>query len=149
MRLAEPGGHGRSLRRRGAARLRHAVMQLVEGRDAGPERRASEVIDATEEAFAACLCPTLEGKTAKQKNPNETGSLAWISWIPDRGPGPPASAAGAATPPTAPPAPKRWPTAGTGSRQWRKGGHSAKMCESASLAGRGVHRADREMEHLF
>ena len=58
-----------------------AVMQLVEGRDAGPERRASEVIDATEEAFAACLCPTLEGKTAKQKNPNETGSLAWISWI--------------------------------------------------------------------
>ena len=58
-----------------------AVMQLVEGRDAGPERRASEVIDATEEAFAACLCDTLEGKTAKQKNPNETGSLAWISWI--------------------------------------------------------------------
>jgi hypothetical protein len=58
-----------------------AVMQLVEGRDAGPERRASEVIDATEEAFAACLRPTLEGKTAKQKNPHETGSLAWIAWI--------------------------------------------------------------------
>jgi Transposase DDE domain len=58
-----------------------AVMQLVEGRDAGPERRASEVIDGAEEAFAACLCPTLEGKTRKQKNPNETGSLAWVSWI--------------------------------------------------------------------
>lgn len=58
-----------------------AVMQLVEGRDAGAERPAAEVIDATEEAFAACLCPTLEGKTAKQKNPAKPGSLAWIAWI--------------------------------------------------------------------
>ena len=58
-----------------------AVMQLVEGRDAGPERRASEVIDATQEEFATCLCPTLEGKTAKQKNPHDVGSLAWLSWI--------------------------------------------------------------------
>ena len=58
-----------------------AVMQLVEGRDAGPERRADEVIDATEEAFATCLSPTLEGRTAKQKNPHHAGSLAWLSWI--------------------------------------------------------------------
>jgi hypothetical protein len=58
-----------------------AVMQLVEGRDSGPERRASEVIDADEEAFAAALCPTLEGDTAKQKNPHPAGSLAWTSWI--------------------------------------------------------------------
>ena len=58
-----------------------AVMQLVEGRDAGPERRASEVIDATEDEFAVRLCATLEGKTAKQKNPHAAGSLAWISWI--------------------------------------------------------------------
>ena len=58
-----------------------AVMQLVEGRDSGPERRASEVIDATQEAFAGCLNPTLEGKTAKQKNPHDAGSLAWLSWI--------------------------------------------------------------------
>jgi hypothetical protein len=58
-----------------------AVMQLVEGRDAGAERRASEAIDATEEEFAACLCPTLEGKTAKQKNPHASRSLAWLSWI--------------------------------------------------------------------
>ena len=58
-----------------------AVMQLVEGRDAGPERRASEMIEAPEEEFATCLCPTLEGQTAKQKNPHEAGSLAWLSWI--------------------------------------------------------------------
>ena len=58
-----------------------AVMQLVEGRDAGPERRAGEVIDAGQEEFAACLCPTLEGKTTKQKNPHAGGSLAWLAWI--------------------------------------------------------------------
>ena len=58
-----------------------AVMQLVEGRDAGPERRASDVLDADEEVFAERLGPTLEGKTAKQKNPHEAGALAWISWI--------------------------------------------------------------------
>lgn len=58
-----------------------AVMQLVEGRDAGPECRACEVIDAPEDAFAACHCSAPEGKTAKQKNPNQTGSLAWIAWI--------------------------------------------------------------------
>ena len=56
-------------------------MQLVEGRAAGPERRASDVLDADEETFARRLCPTLEGKTAKQKNPHQAGSLAWTSWI--------------------------------------------------------------------
>ena len=58
-----------------------AVMQLVEGRDAGPERRASEVVAPDELAFARALNPTLEGKTEKQKNPHQEGSLAWLSWI--------------------------------------------------------------------
>lgn len=58
-----------------------AVMQLVEGRDAGPERRASEVVTTDEQAFACALNPTLEGKTEKQKNPHQQGSLAWLSWI--------------------------------------------------------------------
>lgn len=58
-----------------------AVMQLVEGRDAGPERRASEVVAPNELAFARALNPTLEGKTEKQKNPHQQGSLAWLSWI--------------------------------------------------------------------
>ncbi len=43
-----------------------AVMQLVEGRDAGPERRASEVVASDELAFARALNPTLEGSTDKQ-----------------------------------------------------------------------------------
>ena len=58
-----------------------AVMQLVEGRDAGPERRASEVAAPDQLAFAHALNPTLEGSTDKQKNPHQEGSLAWLSWI--------------------------------------------------------------------
>lgn len=57
------------------------VMQLVEGRDAAPEHRAKEVVEPEQEEFAARLCETLEGKTEKQKNPHEKGSLAWIAWI--------------------------------------------------------------------
>lgn len=56
------------------------VMQLVEGRDAGPERRASALIEPDALIFAATLCATLEGKTQKQKNPHEAGSLAWLAW---------------------------------------------------------------------
>jgi hypothetical protein len=31
--------------------------------------------------FATALCATLEGKTAKQKNPHQKCSLAWLAWI--------------------------------------------------------------------
>lgn len=58
-----------------------AVMQLVRGRDAGPGHRASEVATKSEERCATDLCPTLEGKTQKQKNPHAAGSLAWLAWI--------------------------------------------------------------------
>lgn len=58
-----------------------AVMQLVEGRNAGPERRSSEVASADELSFAKALRSTLEGKTEKQKNPHQEGSLAWLAWI--------------------------------------------------------------------
>lgn len=58
-----------------------AVMQLVEGRDAGPERRAGEVAGPDEQTFAVVLNRRLEGKTEKQKNPHQQGSLAWIAWI--------------------------------------------------------------------
>ena len=57
------------------------VMQLVEGRDAGPEVPATAVIGPDLLAFAAALCATLEGNTAKQKNPHRPNSLAWLTWI--------------------------------------------------------------------
>ena len=55
-----------------------AVMHLVEGRAAGPERRASEVIASHGLDFAVALNSTLEGKTDKQKNPHQEASLAWF-----------------------------------------------------------------------
>jgi hypothetical protein len=58
-----------------------AVMQLVEGRSAGPEHRAGERIAPDEQAFAVVLNQTLEGKTKLQKNPHQEGSLAWLAWI--------------------------------------------------------------------
>ena len=54
------------------------TLQLVEGRAAGPERRASEVIAPHELDFAVALNSTLEGKTDKQKNPHQEASLAWF-----------------------------------------------------------------------
>jgi hypothetical protein len=54
---------------------------MVEGRHAGPERRASEVVAPDELAFARAINPTLEGGTDKQKNPHQEGSLAWLSWL--------------------------------------------------------------------
>jgi hypothetical protein len=57
------------------------VTQLVEGRDAPPERLATEVLEEEELPIAEALCRKLEGKTAKQKNPHAVHSLAWLSWI--------------------------------------------------------------------
>lgn len=56
------------------------TIQLVDARDGGP-RPASDVADPDLIAAAAAIGPTLEGKTARQKNPHEVGSLAWLSWI--------------------------------------------------------------------
>jgi hypothetical protein len=30
---------------------------------------------------AAAICPSLEGKTPRQRNPHLRGSLSWLSWI--------------------------------------------------------------------
>ena len=42
---------------------------------------ASDVADQDLIAAAKAIGPTLEGKTARQKNPYPPGSLAWLSWI--------------------------------------------------------------------
>ena len=56
------------------------IIQLVDARD-GSSRPASDVATDPQIAAAAALGPTLEGKTARQKNPHAAGSLAWMSWI--------------------------------------------------------------------
>jgi len=55
------------------------IIQLVDARD-GSSRPASDVASAQQIAAAAALCPSLEGKTDRQRNPHAAGSLAWISW---------------------------------------------------------------------
>jgi Transposase DDE domain len=56
------------------------TIQLVDARD-GSTRPASDVADQNLIAAAQAIGPTLERKTARQKNPYEPGSLAWLAWI--------------------------------------------------------------------
>jgi hypothetical protein len=60
----------------GAAR----ILQLVDARD-GSTRPATDVLDPALIAPAAAIGATLEGKTARQRNPHAAGSLGWLSWI--------------------------------------------------------------------
>jgi len=56
------------------------TIQLVDARD-GSRRPASEVADHDLISAAQAIGPTLEGQTARQKNPYEVGGLDWLSWI--------------------------------------------------------------------
>jgi hypothetical protein len=56
------------------------TIQLVDARD-GSSRPATDVADQAVIAAAATIGPTLERGTARQKNPYEPGSLAWLAWI--------------------------------------------------------------------
>ncbi len=60
----------------GAAR----IMQLVDARDGGP-RPATDVIDGDQIEAVAIISASLEGNTARQKNPHPKGSLAAVSWV--------------------------------------------------------------------
>jgi hypothetical protein len=56
------------------------IIQLVDARD-GSSRPATDVADQDVIAAAQVIGPTLERSTARQKNPHQPGSLAWLSWI--------------------------------------------------------------------
>jgi hypothetical protein len=56
------------------------TIQLVDARDGG-SRPASDVADPPLVTAAHAIGPTLEGRTARQKNPHQLGSLPWLSWI--------------------------------------------------------------------
>lgn len=60
----------------GAAR----IIQLVDARDGSP-RPATDVADDDLIEAAKVIGPSLEGKTPRQKNHYEIGSLAWLAWI--------------------------------------------------------------------
>jgi hypothetical protein len=57
------------------------VMQLVDERDGKAKRPFSDVFDPDDQPALQRVCQNLEGKTAKQKNPHPTGSLAYAAWV--------------------------------------------------------------------
>jgi hypothetical protein len=56
------------------------IMQLVDARD-GSGRPATDVIAPERIEMAAAISDSLEGRTERQKNPWEKGSLSWLAWI--------------------------------------------------------------------
>ena len=56
------------------------AMQLVDARDGSP-RPATDAIDAAMLPAVAAISATLEGATARQKNPHAQSSLAFVAWV--------------------------------------------------------------------
>ena len=57
------------------------TMQLTLARKGDNSRPAGDCFGAEEQIVLQQVCPTLEGKTAKQRNPHAQNSLAWAAWI--------------------------------------------------------------------
>lgn len=57
------------------------VMQLVHEREGHAKRPLTDVFDPDDQPALERICRSLEGKTAKQKNPHVPGSLAYAAWI--------------------------------------------------------------------
>jgi hypothetical protein len=57
------------------------VMQLVDEREGKAKRPLSDVVDPDDQPALERVGQSLEGKTAKQKNPHPPGSLAYAAWV--------------------------------------------------------------------
>jgi hypothetical protein len=57
------------------------IMQLVLARDGTVSRPANDVVAEDQLPMLEALQISLEGKTAKQKNPHPKHSIAWLAWI--------------------------------------------------------------------
>jgi hypothetical protein len=57
------------------------IMQLVLARDGTVDRPATDVVPTDQLPMLEALQISLEGKTAKQKNPHAKHSIAWLAWI--------------------------------------------------------------------
>jgi hypothetical protein len=64
-----------------AARAAVTIMQMVHARDGRSQQDAAIAFTPAEIDTLTALVPTLEGKTALQKNPHPAGSLAWATWV--------------------------------------------------------------------
>jgi len=57
------------------------VLSLVRERDGAAGRPATDVFAAEELPIIAAVSDSLEGRTARQKNPHAPGSLAHAAWV--------------------------------------------------------------------
>lgn len=59
------------------------IQQLVHARDGGPGplRPLTDAFEPEDQALIEACCASLQGKTAKQKNPHPKGSLAYCAWV--------------------------------------------------------------------
>lgn len=57
------------------------VLSLVRDRDGAAGRPMTDVFAAAEQPAIAAIGASLEGKTARQKNPHAPGSLAHVAWV--------------------------------------------------------------------
>lgn len=57
------------------------VLQLVRERDGAARRPIEDALEPEHSPALEAVCQTLEGRTARQKNPHPRGSLAYASWV--------------------------------------------------------------------
>lgn len=57
------------------------VLQMVRERDGAAGRPLRDTLENEDQPALEAICKSLEGKTAKQKNPHPKGSLAYASWV--------------------------------------------------------------------
>jgi len=57
------------------------VMQLVAEREGQAKRPLTDIFDPDDQPALERVCQSLEGGTAKQKNPHPKGSLAYAAWV--------------------------------------------------------------------
>jgi hypothetical protein len=57
------------------------VMQLVQARDGTTAQRLQDAFDPADQPVLQALSASLEGKTARQKNPHAKDSLAFAAWV--------------------------------------------------------------------
>lgn len=61
------------------------IQQMVHARDGAPDNRplrpVTDAFDDQDLPLLAAFCDSLEGNTAKQKNPHPPGSLAYAAWV--------------------------------------------------------------------
>jgi hypothetical protein len=80
---AVPIRHDRSLKNLACATLIAAIQiqQMMHDRDGHAGRPMTDVFDAADQPTIEAIGKTLEGRTARQRNPHPTGSLAHATWI--------------------------------------------------------------------